>query len=150
MFSYVRRLRKTISVACRTTRDWQRSCRGPELTSKIYTSQFSLLICYIEKVQKKTMLSLHFVYKNRIYLGLVRLPVLIDCMLSHEGPHSSVVSTTLINPLRTANEKLSKLKEMIETTIDLKQAEQGEFIVNPTFDDQLGGIWLINENISRS
>lgn len=73
-------------------------------------------------------------------MGLSRLPLLVECLLEHEGPHSDVLLPVLIQPLRTANEKLVKLKEMIETTIDLKQAEQGEFIVKPDFDDQLGGI----------
>lgn len=68
--------------------------------------------------------------------------MLVECLLQHDGAHSAVLLPVLIQPLRTSNEKLIKLKEMIETTIDLKQAEQGEFIVKADFDDQLGGITL--------
>lgn len=74
----------------------------------------------------------------KLYLGLVRLPVLVDCLLEHEGEHSAVILAVLIQPLRNANEKLVKLKELVETTIDLKQADQGEFIIKADFDDQLG------------
>jgi DNA mismatch repair protein MSH2 len=75
-----------------------------------------------------------------LYLGLSRLPVLVDCLLEYQGVHAAVFIAVLIQPLRNANEKLVKLKEMVETTIDLKQADQGEFIVKADFDDQLGGI----------
>lgn len=70
--------------------------------------------------------------------------MLVECLLQHDGPHSAVLLPVLIQPLRTANEKLIKLKEMIETTIDLKQAEQGEFIVKADFDDQLLGISFLH------
>nr|CAG4649158.1 EOG090X02H9 [Scapholeberis mucronata] len=90
----------------------------------------------LAKKLQRSKANLQDLYK--IYLGLSRLPVLVDCLLEHDGPHSTVLLPVVIQPLRTSNEKLVKLKEMIETTIDLKQAELGEFIVKPDFDDQLG------------
>lgn len=45
----------------------------------------------------------------------------------------------LVQPLRTSYDRLSKLKELVETTLDLKQAEMGEYIVRADFDDKLGG-----------
>lgn len=62
-----------------------------------------------------------------------------DCLLGYEGPHSTVLLNDLVQPLRTSYEKLSKLKELVETTLDLKQAEMGEYIVRADFDDKLGG-----------
>jgi DNA mismatch repair protein MSH2 len=73
-------------------------------------------------------------------LGLSRLPVLVDCLLENQGDHAAVLIDVLIQPLRNANEKLVKLKEMVETTIDLNQADRGDFIIKADFDDQLGGI----------
>ena len=75
-------------------------------------------------------------------MGLTRLPVLVDCLLENQGDHAAVLIGVLIQPLRNANEKLVKLKELVETTIDLNQADQGEFIVKADFDDQLGGIQI--------
>jgi hypothetical protein len=61
---------------------------------------------------------------------LSRLPVLVVCLLENQGNHAAVVIGVLIQPLRNANEKLVKLKELlVETTIDLNQANLGEFIV---------------------
>nr|CAG4636840.1 EOG090X02H9 [Ceriodaphnia reticulata] len=90
----------------------------------------------LAKKLQKSKANLQDLYK--LYLGLSRLPLLVECLLQHDGPHSAVLLPVLIQPLRTANEKLVKLKEMIETTIDLQQADQGEFIVKADFDDQLG------------
>ena len=65
--------------------------------------------------------------------------MLIDCLLQHDGPHSAILLPVLIQPLRNAEAKLSKLKDMIETTIDLRKAELGEFIIKSDFDERLGG-----------
>ena len=65
--------------------------------------------------------------------------MLTDCLLGHDGPHSAVLLNDLVQPLRISYEKLSKLKELVETTLDLKQAEMGEYIIRPDFDDKLGG-----------
>ena len=74
------------------------------------------------------------------------MPVLIDCLLEHEGPHSEVLLPVIINPLKTANVKLVKLKDMIETTLDLQLAEQGEYMVKANFDDRLQGITIDTNN----
>lgn len=34
---------------------------------------------------------------------------------------------------------LSKYQEMIETTVDMQQARQGQFVIKPDFDDTLAG-----------
>lgn len=70
-------------------------------------------------------------------MGLSRLPVLVDCLADYEGPHADVILPELIQPLRTANERLLKLKELIETTLDLKLAEQGDYVIRANFDDKL-------------
>ena len=78
---------------------------------------------------------------GRIYCGLVRLPVLIECLMQHDGSHSAVVLPLLIEPLKLASEKLTKLKELIETTIDISKAESnGECIIKADFDEELGGM----------
>ena len=76
----------------------------------------------------------------RIHCGLVRLPKLVELLSEHEGPHSAVILPVLIQPLRDANEKLFKLKELIETTIDISRAEStGDCTIKANFDEELGG-----------
>lgn len=94
----------------------------------------------LSKKLQKAKANLQDCYK--IYLGLSRLPMLIDCLLQHDGPHSAILLPVLIQPLRNAEAKLSKLKDMIETTIDLRKAELGEFIIKSDFDERLGELNL--------
>ena len=68
---------------------------------------------------------------------MVRLPVLSDCLADYDGPHADILLPELIQPLRTANERLLKLKELIETTLDVKLAEQGDYVIRADFDDTL-------------
>ena len=45
----------------------------------------------------------------------------------------------MIQPLKVAHERTDKLKQMIETTLDIKQAEQGDYVIRADFDEQLTG-----------
>ncbi len=83
--------------------------------------------------------NLQDVYK--IYQALVRLPVLINCLQEHDGPHAAVLLSVIIQPFRTASERLVKLRELIETTVDLAKAEQGDYVIKSDFDEKLGGIF---------
>ena len=68
------------------------------------------------------------------------MPKLVELLSEHEGPHSAVILPVLIQPLRDANEKLFKLKELIETTIDISKAEStGDCTIKANFDEELGG-----------
>lgn len=65
--------------------------------------------------------------------------MLIECLAEYDGPHSQVLLTTMIQPLKVAHERTDKLKQMIETTLDIKQAEQGDYVIRADFDEQLTG-----------
>nr|CAG4650000.1 EOG090X02H9 [Sida crystallina] len=80
--------------------------------------------------------NLQDIYK--IYQALVRLPVLISCLQEHEGSHAAVLLSVVIQPLRTIAERLTKLRELIETTVDIPKAEQGDFVIKSDFDEKLG------------
>nr|CAG4644625.1 EOG090X02H9 [Leptodora kindtii] len=74
----------------------------------------------------------------RIYQVLARLPTLLDCLSEHDGPHSAVLFAVFTEPLRLAEQKLAKLKGMIETTVDIALASQkGEFVIKSDFDEDL-------------
>lgn len=78
----------------------------------------------------------------RIYQVLARLPTLLDCLSEHDGPHSAVLFAVFTEPLRLAEQKLAKLKGMIETTVDIALASQkGEFVIKSDFDEDLKGAY---------
>ena len=112
------------------------------LSKKLQKAKANLQDCYkyaANNLQLMCITTVNSKCLSRIYLGLSRLPMLVDCLLQHDGPHSAVLLPVLIQPLRNAEAKLSKLKDMIETTIDLRKAETGEYIVKSDFDEKLGG-----------
>jgi DNA mismatch repair protein MSH2 len=74
----------------------------------------------------------------RAYQVVIRLPGFIDTL-------ESVMDETYRNPLDEAytsklhdfSSSLSKLQEMVETTVDLEALDRHEFIIKPEFDDSL-------------
>lgn len=41
---------------------------------------------------------------------------------------------------------LAKYQEMIETTVDMEQANQGEYVIKPDFDETLAGNLIFQKN----
>jgi DNA mismatch repair protein MSH2 len=70
---------------------------------------------------------------------LVKLPKLISDLDAHESPKKKVLTAYFVDPLNGLKEDCSNFVEMIETTLDLKLADQGEFMIRPDFDDTLQG-----------
>ncbi|XP_061714438.1 DNA mismatch repair protein Msh2 [Cydia pomonella] len=76
--------------------------------------------------------NLHDCY--RIYQAIKRLPALLHCLSEADD---ATVHSSIAEPISELNEDLGKFQEMIETTVDMEAVDRGEFLVNPTFDEQL-------------
>ncbi|XP_060801503.1 DNA mismatch repair protein Msh2 [Amyelois transitella] len=76
--------------------------------------------------------NLHDCYK--IYQAIKRLPALLQCLA--EADHATVHSA-LSEPISELNGDLDKFQQMIETTIDMDAVDRGDFLVKPSFDEQL-------------
>jgi DNA mismatch repair protein MSH2 len=50
---------------------------------------------------------------------------------------SNILETVFLNPFKSVLGEFSKFQSMIEQSIDLDKANQGEFIVNPKFSSVL-------------
>ncbi|KAK9685635.1 MSH2 protein, partial [Basidiobolus ranarum] len=100
----------------------------------------------------------------RIYQVLIRLPGLLALLENTEFPeveHKELVDKIYTTKLKGYAEDLTKLQEMIETTIDLDRVDYHEYVIKPDFDDTLkdlrekldkimAGIPLEHERISAN
>ena len=76
----------------------------------------------------------------KLYQCINRLPLLCESLAKYEGEHSSTLDAVFITPFQELINDLSKFQEMIETTVDLEQAGQGEYVIKPDFDEELTGM----------
>ncbi|CAG8439292.1 7439_t:CDS:10 [Ambispora leptoticha] len=76
----------------------------------------------------------------RVYQVITKLPVLIsvlenNCSMNDE--HRELLELIYIVKFKEFMEQLDKLKEMVETTIDLEAVENHHYIIKPEFDSEL-------------
>jgi len=75
----------------------------------------------------------------RVWLGLGRLEPVAQCLQELEqDAHLHVIQDNFVKELQELSRDFEKFQQMVETTIDLNEVEQGRFMVKPEFDDQLG------------
>ena len=72
----------------------------------------------------------------RLYQVIVGLPGLIDRLQSSIDTRK-VLKKKFVEPLVLICSKLEKLKEMVETTIDLEAADMHEYLIKPDFHPEL-------------
>ncbi|CAH2047203.1 unnamed protein product, partial [Iphiclides podalirius] len=70
----------------------------------------------------------------RIYQAIDRLPSLLQCLAQAD---SATIHSSLAEPISELHGDLEKFQQMIETTVDMEAVERGEFLVKPSFDEQL-------------
>ena len=73
----------------------------------------------------------------RIYQAVNSIPSLVARLEASSGRHSAVMLATFVEPLQRTYGEFDKFREMVETTVDLQRAEEGDFVVRPEFDDEL-------------
>ncbi|KAI8058111.1 muts domain V-domain-containing protein [Syncephalis plumigaleata] len=76
----------------------------------------------------------------RVYQVLIQLPLMLEALREVEYPseeHQTLVEVTYIQHLESYHDQLSKLKEMIELTIDLEQADYHQYVIRANFDEGL-------------
>lgn len=73
----------------------------------------------------------------RIYQVVISLPALISCIKSVEGTFSNQVQSTFVDQLNEYSSELKRLQEMVEECVDLKAADNHEYLIKCDFNAEL-------------
>nr|QIC49975.1 DNA mismatch repair protein Msh2 [Actinia equina] len=73
----------------------------------------------------------------RIYQTIQKLPSFLKLLESYHGNHEKLIKEYFKSPLEELLEDFAKLSELVETTIDLEQVENHEYLIKASFDEGL-------------
>jgi hypothetical protein len=76
-------------------------------------------------------------YCCRIYQAVGRMPHLLQCLGGHDD--CPALRCMFIEPLTDLLGDMHRFQDMVESTLDMDQVDRGEFLVKPSFDDDLKG-----------
>jgi len=73
----------------------------------------------------------------RVYHAIDKMPLLLETLEKMEGKHNSLLMETFSNPIKELLMVFSKFQDLVETTVDLTQVQNLEFVIRADFDDRL-------------
>ncbi|XP_041352599.1 DNA mismatch repair protein Msh2-like [Gigantopelta aegis] len=76
----------------------------------------------------------------RVYQAIDKMPYLLETLEKHGGTHLSLIMEIFTNPLKELLMDFAKFQEMVESTMDLNQVENHEFVIKPDFDEALAAL----------
>jgi DNA mismatch repair protein MSH2 len=95
---------------------------------------FPDLLRYTKKLQQKKA-TLQDCY--RIYQALQLVPVLNEGLSGYQGDHETLLDELFTTPLKERESDFVKYLELIESTLDADMIRHHEYLIKPSFDDEL-------------
>ncbi|KAL4282245.1 hypothetical protein GQ457_03G012940 [Hibiscus cannabinus] len=86
----------------------------------------------------------------KLYQSSIRIPY-IKSALEKCGQFSSLIKERYLEPfeLLTGDDHLNKFIALVETSVDLDQLENGEYMISPSYDDALAALKNEQESLER-
>ncbi|KAJ8314931.1 hypothetical protein KUTeg_007081 [Tegillarca granosa] len=82
----------------------------------------------------------------RVYQAIDKMPYLLETVEKYDGTHKQLLMDLFTNPAKELLMDFSKYQEMIETTMDLDQVENHEFVIKADFDE---GLQALREKLNE-
>ncbi|XP_066999492.2 DNA mismatch repair protein Msh2 isoform X2 [Anabrus simplex] len=109
--------------------------KNGELRSVLYSEHLRRIPDFLALSKKLQRQKANMQDCYRIYQAVGHLPELVNA-LDSEGS-SPAVRSMFVEPLRELLSDMARFQEMVETTLDMDRVEQGDFLVKPSFDEDL-------------
>ncbi|KAG1814852.1 muts domain V-domain-containing protein [Suillus variegatus] len=81
-----------------------------------------------------------------VYQVILKLPGFLETLkgvqYKHEE-HKELIDEIYIKPFQAVNENLIKYGEMVESTLDLEELENHNYVIKPDYDERLSGMVLM-------
>ncbi|KAJ7956581.1 putative DNA mismatch repair protein MSH2 [Quillaja saponaria] len=87
----------------------------------------------------------------KLYQSCVRLPYIRSALERYDGQFFPMVKGKYLDPLEswTDDDHLNKFIALVETSVDLDQLENGEYMISPSYDPALSALKEEQESLER-
>ncbi|XP_022738331.1 DNA mismatch repair protein MSH2-like [Durio zibethinus] len=98
---------------------------------------------------EKTRAGLQHIVK--LYQSSIRIPYIKSALEKYDGQFSSLIKERYLDPfeLLTDDDHLNKFIALVETSVDLDQLENGEYMISPSYNDALSALKSEQESLEH-
>ncbi|KAK4567795.1 hypothetical protein RGQ29_003523 [Quercus rubra] len=102
----------------------------------------------MHNLEKKRVGLQHIV---KLYQSSIRLPYIKSALERYDGQFSSLIKDRYLDPLEfwTDDDHLNKFIGLVETSVDLDQLENGEYMISSSYDPALSALKDEQESLER-